>query len=1442
MLIRGRNIITHFHFNLPIFFHIRYKCNLNIKKTHNHFLKNLCNKNVINNMDCLNLIENMKYVDENNVSKDIIFRYIEKLKCVNDIWNVNKIYVIFKTLIKYNIYDMILLKKIENNIININIVDDIKKDYYENIYIIRISYVLYAFYYFLNENINLKVVHNLINILHRKIDYIIYHKDFFNEFILNHIKKYDEQNKKNVTYKKDTPGNDFLKDRDIKVGMNNVRKNISNISNKSNISNVYNISNHMSNNIHDNITQQPLTLQYDTNHSRDMFVRNINFHEIYLSIITLKKLGYNKNEEFIKKLKFLFYFNCINLDNKINDKDLKYITLLFNIFYEDTDLYLLSIVKYVLLENEKKNNMFPETDENKNVCSIHDLSLIMLTYYNKEKGKKKEHTKYEEEQKQSKIKKNNIKQNNMKQNNIKQNNMKQNNIKQNDYVKEEPSITYNNFEDTNYHVNDNIISIIDHIKYLSAYKKMNLKYMLSYIKSKYDTNYDLKDIIYNNVLHLLYKKYEHNVNMKENKRIDKEEKEKEKKINNNNNNNNNIYYENITEDLQSLSELIKIYNTYLKYDIDILYYIYIKKYIEYCNIETIMNIFQAYIFVYNINNEDSKNYNYIISSNEMQHMKEKKKEDNNENENKNKNKNNNNNNNNNTYNKYYCDVRMNIRNNLTNLNNVVIQIISSKSLYRIYHMCNINQISHILYYLYQINNIIENNIYEELYINKLYNHIKNIALIRLKCFLNNQENKRNMDTFNVERNEEGSTLKNIQCDNFLSEKYMETLKNDDKYNNYIGYNNNNNNNNTSYNNIIYNQDDKYYNNDKVNNISSYERMIIKRNENLEKKNIQEKKEFNEYKNMYTFKYTNDIINSIILLFNIFSKRSDTKNISSMILKILKKSQFDERDYSCSTYINILNSFAKLRYRNVNMIHMLLLKIKENIDTLHFLEYTNLVISLSKLNIIDTNFNKYDNNIFNVNHKIKNNNDNNNNNDEDGINHIFLNKYNDNEVDGINYIQVTNNLYDIFKKIDEKIYSVSFVPCYKMIHIISNLLHSYIVLGFDKIHFKSINRMIECVHDYIFLYFNKKALHKHDASNEMCFVKNEDSTRTKGHMNDEQNDLYKINNNTTYFFNKNHFWYFSGKNDIIITKRQENEVQNKEIEEKDGCKFEEINKEKKLYLPVQSLYQIYLFYIYFNIYVKYLFTCYINYCNEETGVSKEDKEMIGMKNRYNTINTFDHNVSYNYSSFNTLYSPYMFLKNKKTNNEEVFDGSLHKILSESSIYVLNNLFRFVKYINNFLHKASYEKYNFFLPFLNDYIKNQKKNEDLIEQVKACHVHYSQYNKKLASSSFHRDVFITLRALDIKNMECEVPFLDGIYTIDIVIGNKICIEINGHNHYYYDKDMKRCYDKIEAQNLIKYYLLSKKYKLILVNYFEWVNLSTVEEKKEFLMKKIKSTNMF
>lgn len=87
------------------------------------------------------------------------------------------------------------------------------------------------------------------------------------------------------------------------------------------------------------------------------------------------------------------------MDNKINDKDLKYITLLFNIFYEDTDLYLLSIVKYVLLENEKKNNMFPETDENKNVCSIHDLSLIMLTYYNKEKGKKKEHTKYEEEQK-----------------------------------------------------------------------------------------------------------------------------------------------------------------------------------------------------------------------------------------------------------------------------------------------------------------------------------------------------------------------------------------------------------------------------------------------------------------------------------------------------------------------------------------------------------------------------------------------------------------------------------------------------------------------------------------------------------------------------------------------------------------------------------------------------------------------------------------------------------------------------------------------------------------------------------------------------------------------------------------------------------------------------------------------------------------------------------
>ncbi|SOV12698.1 RAP protein, putative [Plasmodium sp. gorilla clade G2] len=1379
MLTSGRALIFHRHCYYPILFNIRYKCNLNIKKRNNNFLKNISNKNVIYNMDCIHLIENMKYVNENNVNKNIILLYIERLKCVNDMWNVNKIYFIFKTLIKYNIYDMILLKKIENNIININMVDDIKKDCYENIYIIRISYVLYAFYYFLNDNINLQVVEKLIYMLNKKIDYIIYHKDFFNEFILFHIRKYDEQNK-NVPYKKDTSSNVLLED--IKVDMNNVINNVSSISNK------------MLNNVHDNITQQPFIFQFDKNHSKDVCVRNINFYEIYLTLITLKKLGYNKNDEVINKLKFLFYFNCINLDNKISENDMKYITLLFNLFYEDTDLYLLSIVKYVLLK--KKKIISPQTDENKNVGSIHDMALIMLTYYNKKKKKKGENSKYEEEHNQK--------------------NMMQNKIRENDYVKDGCSIKNNILEEKNYDIKNNIINIIDNISYLSEYEKKNFKYMLSYIKSKYDKTYDLKNIIYNNVLHLLYEKYEYNINMDEKDQINEEEQEeKEKKKN--------IYYENIIEDLQSLSELIKIYNSYLKYDIDILYYIYIKKYIEYCNIETIMNIFQAYIFVYNINNENNKNYNYIISSDGVQNMNENKKENTKEKKN-NININNNDNNNDNNF----SHVPINIHNNLTNLNNIVIQIISSKSLYRLYHMCNIKQLSHILYYLYQINNIIENNIYEELYINKLYNHIKNIILIRLKYFLNNEQNNRNMNKFNVDHKEEVIKSVHIQYNNLVAEKNVNTFSNDYRY-----YNK------TSYNNITYNKDDNFYNNGRMYDILSYEEMRIPKNEKLEKK-----KEFYEHKNMYRFKYTNDIINSIILLFNIFSKKSDSKNISSMILKILKKSNYDERHYPCSTYINILNSFAKLRYRNISMIHILLLKIKENIDTLHFFEYTNLIISLSKLNIVDTFFNIKDNNLFNIYHNtIKDNN-------KDNINNIFLNEYKDNEIDGLNYIKVINNLYDILKKIDEKLSYVSFVPSYKMIHIISNVLNSYILLGFDKIHFKNINKMIECLHNYIFQYFNNNELHKCDGSNEMYFMNKQEYIDTKIHINDDLNDAYPINNNnnnnTNYFFDKNQFWYFSDKNDIIITKKREGgEEENKDIEQKDQNKFEEKKKKKKkLYLPVQSLYQIYLFYIYFNIYVKDLFTCYIKKCSDEKkGVSKEHKEMIDIKNGYNnTINNIDNNISYNYSSFHTLYSPYMFEKKRKTNNQNIFDGSLYKILSESSIYLLNNIFFFVKYINNFLHKACYEKYNFFFPFLNDYIKNEKKNEDLIEKVKGCDVHYSEYNKNASSSSFHRDVFITLRALDFKNMECEVPFLDGIYTIDIVIGSKICIEINGHNHYYYNKDMKRCYDKIEAQNLIKYYLLSQKYKLILVNYFEWVNLSTVEEKKEFLMKKIKSTNMF
>lgn len=52
------------------------------------------------------------------------------------------------------------------------------------------------------------------------------------------------------------------------------------------------------------------------------------------------------------------------------------------------------------------------------------------------------------------------------------------------------------------------------------------------------------------------------------------------------------------------------------------------------------------------------------------------------------------------------------------------------------------------------------------------------------------------------------------------------------------------------------------------------------------------------------------------------------------------------------------------------------------------------------------------------------------------------------------------------------------------------------------------------------------------------------------------------------------------------------------------------------------------------------------------------------------------------------------------------------------------------------------------------------------------------------------------------------------------------------------MKRSCQNIDCLNLIKYYLLCKKYKLILIPYLEWNKLKNNEEKKEYLKNKMES----
>ncbi|CRH00848.1 RAP protein, putative [Plasmodium relictum] len=1173
-----------------IFFIYIKRTSLSSLKKNDNLLKNLCNKNVINNLDSLYIIENLKYVSDNNVGKDIIKIYVNKIKLLNERWNLNKIYLILKTLKKYDIYDVVLLNKLENIIDKINIYQKAEMDHFENIYIIRISYVLHTFYYFNHANEN--VVKKLIEILSNKLDYIIYHNNYFNNFL----------------YK-------FLQ----------TSKNESNTN--------YNLNNIKINDIH---------LKFEKKKNENVFVKNISFNEIYLTLNILKKLKYY-DKDFINKLKFLYYFNVMDID-KTNENDYKYSTLLFNHFYQNDDKYLLNIITLFLSKNT-------------NIYNIHDLVLILVTVYYSEIQKKEDHNKFSSNYKNSKIKQSQ---------------------------------------------GDNIINIIDSINFLSEEQKKNLKFILFSICKCNIKSDDLNEIIYEKVLNLLSLKYQDDLN----KRISNfSKKENEKSDNIFRSNEDNSFKDknikNITNDLQSLSELIKISNYSLK-EVNILYYIYMKNFVEIFNIETILNIFKSFIFVYNISNESTKNYSINL---------------------KGRNRN------------IICY-------NLNNLMNIVILIITTKSLYRLYNMCNIGELSYVLYFLYQISNIFENKVHEELYLKKIHDHINSIIIMKLKLILkeNETENLDNTITYNnLEKNDE-NYMNNIINNSIDSNEY---LHKDELYSKkkYINYENSD----------LFN-----------NKINVHDRIVNE--ENSIGKNSKE-----------------EIIDAYSILFNLYSKKGDNKKILILLIKILQKSQIENKNLQTGIYINLLNSFAKLKYRNLKFIEMCLNKINENSESLNFYEYINLLISLSKLNIFGINLNIYNNTLFSLEEKK------NNNNNCKFINEIFINEFNN--VKGFNNIGIVYKLTKIFRKINESISNFVFFPNFKIINIIPNILNAYTILGFDKIHFKNVNKLLECFHDYIFNYFENNKLDR----------KNNNYINDKQNNDDYNEIIYNINNT----FNKNHYWYFSEKNNIIITKE---------------------GNDRKLYLPLQCLYQLYIFNIYFNLYIRYLFDFYKNekdnqnatFCNEIREDSYYLSNYLHRTNLY-SMNKHEINDKKNYSFFN-----------------------VSNILSEKSVHLLNNIIFFAKYINNF-YKNNYKKYNLYVEYLNSY-KNYdenstlKKNNELIEYIKNYDVNVNIDNSVTYPSSFHRDVFSTLKSLGVKNIECEVPFLDGIYTIDIIINSSICIEINGNNHYYYDNNMKRSYEKLDSLNLIKYYLLSKRYKLIVVSNLEWNNMKTINEKKEFLKKKI------
>ncbi|SBS87015.1 hypothetical protein, conserved [Plasmodium malariae] len=1234
------------------------------------FLKNICNKNVINNLDCLSVIENLKYVSEHNVSEDIIKNYINRIKFLNDKWSLNKIYFIFKTLMQYNLYDVVLLNKLENIISDIDILSYNEKaeiDPFENIYIIRITYVLHSFYNF--NHANEQVVEKLLNILSRKLDYIIYHNNYFNFFFYK-IKELSASGKlvKSVSL------------RNFNITTTRTNNLLSSVERKDNID------------IADEISElDDIYYGAEWHRKKSAFVRNINFNEIYLILNFLKNVKYT-NRRFLNRLKFVYYFNCIVLD-KASENDYKYITLLFHFFYEKTDKHLHNIMKMFLLRHTDKNN-------------IHDLVLVMMTVYYARIGKRYDDSYNSEMMKGAEKTKNS----------------------------EKETFNYYSSNNMKHLQTDDILCIIESIHFLPNEGKRNLKSILAYICQYNSTNMgSFTEITYERVLKLLNRKYyeeefEDKLGKKRDNISSDFKKENENCIKNAKQNGTTVFHKDRINELQSLSELIKICIYSLK-DIDELYYLYLKKYVEFYNMETILNIMRSFVFVYNIKNETKKNYN-----------------------------------------KKNLDIEINmdiISSNLNNLTNLIIQIITTISLHRFLGACSIKYLSTFLYYIYQISNIFENKTFEELYLHKLKNYIDNIMIMKLRSIFRNKikedVNRNDIDRSNNNREiwEKYTYQVNSSNENYLQKSYLQK-KNESHLNK---------------------RDEIYCQ------ISSDE--LCKEATHLLNSGNNDKREYidEQFKN----DGANEIIEVFILLFNIYSKKGDNKDILLLILKILNNFKVENKDLPSGIYINLLNSFAKLKYRNLNLIETCLNKIDDNSEGLQFYEYTNLLISLSKLNIFGINLNIYDSIFLSKGYKSCNSIY------CEDIKKIFLNEYNHKSIKNQSKVKIVYTVNRLLKKINESMSNFPFYPSYKIINIIPNILMSYAILGFTNIHFKNVNYLLECFHDYVFNYFkNFPSVEGNDT-----YTKRKNDGEEKDEVQDEEK--YYANNLVTCMdspSSKCHYWYFSEKNNIKIIRENTNGA---------------------LYLPLQCVYQIYIFNIYFNVYVKYLFYSH-----------KEDMKKKGVLNQENREeNEKDVQGGSTCYPSNYLLITNVYIENNLQINEKpnynIF--CINNILSEKSIHILNNVIFFVKYVNNFYKKSSYDKYNLCVQFLNGNGKNQDQNEQLVEYIKKCHIHIKRDNTVMHSSSFHRDVFSTLLSLGVKNMKCEVPFLDGIYSVDI-----ICIEINGNNHYYYNGNMKRSCENIDSLNLIKYYLLSKRYKLILVSYLEWNNLKCSEEKRNYMRKKI------